>query len=105
MTDILQTAANEQGSPHSDSQVCQDNEIPLDHILSPLNSEESGSSLSEISVGCKPEVEEEEEVDVLHYSPDNVPQTREWDVGPNHSDTTEDEEDVHEIDVTGDEAE
>lgn len=58
--------------------------------------------------GCDQEEEEEVEVDVLLYSPVKVPQTGEREDGLINTEITldeDEEEDVNEIDVTGDEAE
>lgn len=96
VSDITQTSTNDDGSSHGDSQL----------PLSPQTPERTGPSLPSISA-CSQE-EEEVEVDVLLYSPDKVSQTRECEPGLHNTDISpdeEEEEDVNEIDVTGDEAE
>lgn len=58
--------------------------------------------------GCDQDEEEEVEVDVLLFSPDRAPQVKECENGFTNMEITpdeEEEEDVNEIDVTGDEAE
>lgn len=104
----MQAATNDDGS--SDSQLPREDKKPLDHNLNPQTPERTGPSLSggfSWNSGCNQE-EEEVEVDVLLYSPDKVPQTRECEDGLDNMALTpdeEEEEDVNEIDVTGDEAE
>ncbi|XP_044202324.1 uncharacterized protein LOC122979161 isoform X1 [Thunnus albacares] len=108
VSDIMQAATNDDGS--SDSQLPREDKKPLDHNLNPQTPERTGPSLSggfSWNSGCNQE-EEEVEVDVLLYSPDKVPQTRECEDGLDNMALTpdeEEEEDVNEIDVTGDEAE
>ncbi|XP_044044820.1 uncharacterized protein LOC122872861 isoform X2 [Siniperca chuatsi] len=96
-----------------DTHLPQNDKMPLDHNLNPQTPEGTGPPLSDTvgfstSSGCDQEGGEEEvEVDVLLYSPDKVPQISEcengldMDINPEE----EEEEDVNEIDVTGDEAE
>ncbi|XP_039660590.1 uncharacterized protein LOC120561483 isoform X2 [Perca fluviatilis] len=135
-----QTAINDEGSSHRDPHLPQEDKRPLEHDLKlrlrtpettgPPRPQTVGFSKSS---GCdqaeeeeeeeeekeekeeeekeeKEEEEEEVEVDVLFYSPDKVPQTRECENGLDNMEITpeeeeEEEEDVNEIDVTGDEAE
>ncbi|XP_037619344.1 uncharacterized protein LOC119484555 [Sebastes umbrosus] len=105
-----QTAINNEGSSHSDLHLPQEDKVPLDHNLNP---ERTSPPLSHTvgfskSSGCDHEEEEEVEVDVLLYSPDKVPQTVECENGLDNMEITpeeEEEEDVNDIDVTGDEAE
>lgn len=80
--------------------------------MNPQTPQRTGPPLSDAagfsrSSGCEQE-EEEVEVDVLLYSPHKVPQTGEGENRVDNTDITpeeEEEEDVNEIDVTGDEAE
>lgn len=99
-----------------DTRLPQEDEMPSDHNLNPKTPERTGPPLSDTvgfskSSGCDQEKEEEEEVevDVLLYSPDKVLRTKECENGLDSmhiiSPEEEEEEDVHEIDVTGDEAE
>lgn len=104
----MQTTTDDASSSHSDNQLPQENKMPLDHNLNPQTPERMGPSLSDAGrLSCNQE-EEEVEVDVLLYSPDKVSQPRECEAGLDNTDIIpdeEDEEDVNEIDVTGDEAE
>ncbi|KAM7393676.1 hypothetical protein PAMP_020531 [Pampus punctatissimus] len=96
VSDKTQTATNDGGSSHSD--------------WNPQTVETTGPSLSDAGrfswrSGCN---QEEEEVDILLYSPDKEPQSKECEDGLDNTYETpdeEEEEDVNEIDVTGDEAE
>ncbi|CAK6980525.1 uncharacterized protein LOC121911515 isoform X1 [Scomber scombrus] len=107
LSDTMQTT-DDASSSHSENQLPQENKMPLDHNLNPQTPERMGPSLSDAGrLGCIQE-EEEVEVDVLLYSPDKVSQPRECEAGLDNTDIIpdeEDEEDVNEIDVTGDEAE
>lgn len=95
------------------SRLCCDTHLPQDKMPSDHNLNTDAVGLSK-SPGCDQEKEDEEEeeeeveVDVLLYSPDKVPRTKECENGLDNMHITpeeEEEEDVHEIDVTGDEAE
>ncbi|XP_045904502.1 uncharacterized protein LOC123970491 [Micropterus dolomieu] len=98
-----------------DTELPQEDQRPSDPNLDPQTPEITGLPLSDAvgfrkSTGCDQEEEEEEEVevDVLLYSPDKVPQSSECEICLDNMEVTpeeEEEEDVHEIDVTGDEAE
>ncbi|KAG7453337.1 flocculation protein FLO11-like [Solea senegalensis] len=85
-----QTAGHDEVSSHTD----------LSHKTGPPLSEACGISRTS---GCE-EDEEEEEVDVLLYSPVKT-QTKEDGLQNMHMSSDEEEEDMNEIDVTGDEAE
>ncbi|XP_026214752.1 uncharacterized protein LOC113161401 isoform X2 [Anabas testudineus] len=106
-----ETAIKTKGSFHIDTHLPQDNRLPSDDDLCPWTADRTGPHLpddggmSRTSV-CDHEEEEEVEVDVLLFSPVRAPEIREcedtlnMEVSPD-----EEEEDVNEIDVTGDEAE
>lgn len=75
----------------------------LSHGTPQRTSEPQSGAGSGGSSGC-----DEEEVDVLLFTPDKVPPTQECENGLDHMEITpeeEDEDDGNEIDVTGDEAE
>ncbi|TDH16532.1 hypothetical protein EPR50_G00020290 [Perca flavescens] len=115
-----QTAIKVEGSSHRDTYLPQEDKRPLEHDLKLRTPETTGPPRPQTvgfskSSGCDQaeDEEEEEEVDVLLYSPDKVLQTRECENGLVNMEMTpeeeeeeeEEEEDVNEIDVTGDEAE
>lgn len=110
VTDTTQlTAISDEGLSHSDTHTLpQAEKTSLRHKLDPQNPERIGLPLPNAVVFSRnaEEVEEEVEVDVLLCTP--VPESR---VGENGLDKMdifpeeEEEEDVNEIDVTGDEAE
>ncbi|KAM8771753.1 uncharacterized protein AB9X84_001256 isoform 3-T4 [Acanthopagrus schlegelii] len=112
-----QTGINDEGSSHSDTHPPQQEQaMLLEHNMDPLAPERPGPAPSDSggfikSSGCSREKEEddnEEEVDILLCSPDKVPQFRGHEKTLDNIDSTaeeEEEEDVNEIDVTGDEAE
>ncbi|XP_035515443.1 uncharacterized protein LOC118326536 [Morone saxatilis] len=105
-----QTTINDEGSSHSDTHTApQEDKMPLDSTLNPQTPERTDPLSGAVGSGCNQEEEEEEvEVDVLLYSPDKVAQSRECENrldNMNISPEEEEEEDVNEIDVTGDEAE
>lgn len=112
-----QTGINDEGSSHSDTHPPQQEQaMLLEHNMEPLTPERPGPAPSDSggfikSSGCsreKAEDDDEEEVDILLYSPDKVPQFRGHEKTLDNIDSTaeeEEEEDVNEIDVTGDEAE
>lgn len=114
-----QTEINHEGSSHSDTHPPQEEKATLlERNMDPVTPERPGPAPSDRggsikSSGCSREKEEaneeeEEEVDILLYSPDKVPQFRGQDKTLDNMDTTaeeEEEDDVNEIDVTGDEAE
>ncbi|XP_013128461.1 uncharacterized protein LOC102082595 isoform X3 [Oreochromis niloticus] len=90
---------NDDCSSHSDTLLPEEN-TALD-LLHPL-------TVKITSTDKKGKEEEEEEVDVLVCSPEKAPQTRECEGFLNNIDMTpneDEEDDVNEIDVTGDEAE
>nr|XP_046259425.1 uncharacterized protein LOC124066727 isoform X2 [Scatophagus argus] len=108
-----QTAISDEGSSQSNAHTL----LRGDKMTNPQTPERTGlsdavgfikSSDSHQKEGEEKEEEEEVEVDILLYSPDKVPQSRECKNGQDNMDITpeeEEEEDVTEIDVTGDEAE
>ncbi|XP_029295885.1 uncharacterized protein LOC115013599 isoform X1 [Cottoperca gobio] len=109
-------AITDESSSHSDTHLPQQDEIPLNYNLNPQTPESTAPPLSDAvgfskSSGCdQGETKEEEDVDVdvLIYSPDQVPQTGECENRLDCIEITpeeEEEEDVTEVDVTGDEAE
>lgn len=106
-----ETAIKTKGSFHIDTHLPQDNRLPSDDDLCPWTADRTGPHLPDDggmsrTSGCDHEEEEEVEVDVLLFSPVRAPEIREcedtlnMEVSPD-----EEEEDVNEIDVTGDEAE
>ncbi|XP_056227214.1 uncharacterized protein LOC130165997 isoform X2 [Seriola aureovittata] len=111
-----QTVNNDEGLSHSDTHLPQEIKLLSDDNLQPKTPPPDAGGISRTS-GCGGEEEEKEEggeeeeeveVDVLLYSPVKVPQTRECEDEHNNMEITpdeEEEEDVNEIDVTGDEAE
>lgn len=91
---------NDDCSSHSDTLLPEEN-TALDFMLQPLTAKIT-------STDKKGKEEEEEEVDVLVCSPEKASQTRECEGFLNNIDMTpneDEEDDVNEIDVTGDEAE
>lgn len=91
---------NDDCSSHSDALQPEEN-TALDFMLQPL-------TVKMTSTDKKGKEEEEEEVDVLVCSPEKASQTRECEGFLNNTDMTpneDEEDDVNEIDVTGDEAE
>lgn len=116
-----QTEIHHEGSSPSDTHPPQEEKATLlEHNMDPVTPERPGPAPSDSggfikSSFCSREKEEdeddeeeEEEVDILLYSPDKVPQFRGHDKTLDNIDTTaeeEEEDDVNEIDVTGDEAE
>lgn len=103
------TAISDEGLSHSDAHTLPRAEkTSLRHKLDPQTPERIGPPLPNAVVfsGSSEEVEEEVEVDVLLYTP--VPESRVGENGLDNMDIfpeEEEEEDVNEIDVTGDEAE
>ncbi|XP_040003066.1 uncharacterized protein LOC120800780 isoform X2 [Xiphias gladius] len=99
-----QTAITDEGLSHR---------LVPDYKLHPQTPERTGLPLPDAggisgTSGCDQEEEEEVEVDVLLYSPVQVPQARVCGDGLDSTEITpdeEEEEDVNEIDVTGDETE
>ena len=114
---MQQTAVTDEGSSHSDTHTPpQEDKTPLEHNSNLQTPERTAPPLSDAvsfikSSGCDQEEREEEEeveVDVLLFSPDKVPQSRQCENGLDNMDVSpeeEEDEDVNEIDVTGDEAE
>ncbi|XP_034093007.1 uncharacterized protein LOC117560259 isoform X2 [Gymnodraco acuticeps] len=113
VSDTHQTSFNNEDSSHSDTHLPQQNKTPLNpqtpKRTSPPPSDTVGFCKTS---GCDQEENEEEEeveVDILHYSPDKVPPSRECLNGLDNIEMTpeeeEEEEDVNDVDVTGDEAE
>ncbi|XP_075946813.1 uncharacterized protein LOC142948583 isoform X2 [Anarhichas minor] len=108
------TAIHDGGSSHSDVHLPQEDEMPSVHNLNLQTPERNSPPVSDAggfgrSTGCDQE-EEEVEVDVLLWSPDKAPQTKDCENGLDNmaiipEEEEEEEEDVNEIDVTGDEAE
>ncbi|XP_071361229.1 uncharacterized protein [Trachinotus anak] len=105
-----QIAITDEGLSHSDTHQPQEIKLLSEHNSHPQTPLSDAGGILRTSGWDedKEEEEEEVEVDVLLYSPLKVPQTRECDDGLNNMEITpdeEEEEDVNEIDVTGDEAE
>ncbi|XP_022053209.2 uncharacterized protein LOC110953486 [Acanthochromis polyacanthus] len=95
-SDVIQSVISSEGSSHSDTNLPEEcDNTTSDQSLHLQTPEKTGPPVSE--------PDEEVEVDVLLYSPDEAPQSRLCEHGVNNVDTTADEEE--EIDVTGDEAE
>lgn len=109
-SDTTQEIRNERSS-YTDTQLPQENRRQaLDHNLNTRTVDRTGSHLPDDggmsrTSGC--DQEEEEEVDVLLFSPDRAPKPSECENALNNMEISpdEEEEDVNEIDVTGDEAE
>ncbi|KAK2815655.1 hypothetical protein Q5P01_026122 [Channa striata] len=109
-----ETSIDIEGLSHGDSPLEQENKLVSDHNLYPQAPETAGPSLLDDSgisrtLSCDQEEEEEDvEVDVMIFSPDKVPETKDCEHGLNKMEITPDEdeeEDVRDIDVTGDEEE
>jgi len=104
-------ASSDEDAPHSDSRVPPQNKTANSSPHIPKKLGPLASLADEISVSSdsnQEEEEEEEEVDVLLYSPEKGPLNRGCEDGPSKMviiSDEEEEEDVNEIDVTGDEAE
>ncbi|XP_028275935.1 uncharacterized protein LOC114445139 [Parambassis ranga] len=94
--------------PHSNTRLPQETNAAPDHDPNP-KPEKTGPPVSGSEDVSRTEEGEEEEVDILLYSPEKDPQGRACEFGLNGVDMTADEEEEEEerndIDVTGDEAE
>ncbi|XP_034543132.1 uncharacterized protein LOC117815491 isoform X2 [Notolabrus celidotus] len=109
---------NGDGSSLNDPNQCSEDTMHSDHSLNPQTPQRTVLPLMDADgcnrisgcaqVGKDEEEDEEAEVDILLCSPDKVPQTRDRENGLENVDTSpeeDEEEDVKEIDVTGDETE
>lgn len=117
--DPAESPVKPEGSSHSDALLLPQAKTALDCKLLPRTPETAAPPAPPVShadgvgrtSGCddKGKEDDDEEVDVLVYSPENGPQTAGCGDGLlSNIDVTPDEdeeEDVNEIDVTGDEAE
>ncbi|KAM4585320.1 uncharacterized protein PAE49_004603 [Odontesthes bonariensis] len=109
-SDATQFASSDEDAPHSDSRVPPQNKTANSSPDIPKKLGPPASLADEISVSSdgSQEEEEEEEVDVLLYSPEKGPLNTGCEDGPSNMvliSDEEEEEDVNEIDVTGDEGE
>nr|XP_020451793.1 uncharacterized protein LOC109957896 [Monopterus albus] len=103
-----QTDVKKTGLSHNDTHP-QENKLVSDHNFCPQIPERTGPPLWETggisgTPGCGQEADEEVEVDVLLCSPDMIAETEECEHGHNLKINldNEEEEDMSEIDVTGD---